>query len=212
MPSKLSKKISFSGLTLEIEEGVYPPAEDTYFLISQLENIERLTELRSCIEVGVGSGAILCKIVSEFPFISVIGTEIDPCSAKCSRKNLFRYKENQPADVLISDLLTCIRPTNRFDLLLSNPPYLPDPKTSEEPADIALHGGYTGAEIGLRLLASIPIYLSKKGVGVIIFSSTNQIRHLVRKTAKQVGMKVDIKDTITLRGNERLDAVHCSHI
>lgn len=212
MSSKLSKIISFFGLSLEIEEGVYPPAEDTYFLISQLENIDRLDEFHSCVEVGVGSGAILCKVITDFPFVSVIGTDIDPCSAKCSKKNVLRYDENHLVEVLVSDLLSSIRPATRFDLLLSNPPYLPDPKIPKEPTDIALHGGYTGAEIGLKLLAVMPNYLSKKGVGVIIFRSTNQIRHLVRRTAKIARMKVEIKDTITLRGNERLDAIHCSHI
>ncbi len=133
--------IRYKNTSINIIENVYEPSEDSFLLadtaLSEIKGFERI------LEVGCGSG-IISAVIKANTKASVLGIDINPYAAKCTREN--------GVEVIIGDLLSCIK--GRFDLIIFNPPYLP---TKEDERDngwlnAALDGGYDGRKVIFRFL------------------------------------------------------------
>lgn len=94
---------------------------------------------RSVLDLGTGSGAILLSLLAERPGVTGLGTDRSPAALAVARDNAARL--GIAADFTIADWFTGI--TGRFDLIVSNPPYLAAAEMAEvapelrdwEPAD-----------------------------------------------------------------------------
>lgn len=131
---------------------MYVPAEDTFLLMECAQKYSG----RWALEIGVGSGAVLQALAKNFE--NVAGTDIDLASlAYCRGKELF---------LVCCDAASALANV-RFDLIVSNPPYLPDDKEK----DAAVHGGPSGIEATLHFIESALPLLSKKGRMLFVLSS-----------------------------------------
>lgn len=131
---------------------MYVPAEDTFLL---MECVQRYSG-RWALEIGVGSGAVAQSLARNFE--SVVGTDIDPASlVYCKGRGL---------------LLVCCDAASalaniQFDLIVSNPPYLPD----DDEKDRTVHGGPAGIETTLHFVKSALPLLSRSGRMLFVVSS-----------------------------------------
>jgi len=94
---------------------MYSPSEDTYFMEDILANYRG----KIALEVGIGSGYLTRLLCTNFEF--VVGTDIDVNSVMYAKNNTLANIKNKL--LVCSDLslpLKC-----KFDLIISNPPYLP---------------------------------------------------------------------------------------
>lgn len=148
---------------------VYEADEDSYLLIdslsSELSLIKssgvKLSSL-SLLDMGTGSG-----VIGEFALkkkISVTFADINPDSISLIT-NKFSKKKN--STIIESDLFENI-PSQKFDLITFNTPYLPE---DEDLFDPALHGGPIGYEVTVRFIDSVVDYLSEKGVLIFLIST-----------------------------------------
>jgi release factor glutamine methyltransferase len=131
--------------------------------------IERLKDLpRARIaDVGTGSGAVAIALAHSLPTAEVIGLDISPGALAVAKQNA---QVNQVANrirFVESDLLNAVA-DERFDAIVSNPPYVAESERKSLPAEVreyepaqALFAGPTGLEFYRRIVpASLPLLRS----------------------------------------------------
>ena len=136
---------------------IYQPAEDTYLIARTLA---RFVRGRSVLDIGAGSG-FLTEAALNAGASSVIATDINPEVIEILR--LKRLSAVQ------SDLFENI--SGCFDVIVCNPPYLPDDTRENPESKVALAGGKHGDEVTLRFLKQAPQHLTEEGILLILLSS-----------------------------------------
>jgi HemK-related putative methylase len=136
---------------------VYEPAEDSLLIEKHIQNYAK----GEILEIGCGSG-ILCEEAIKY-CDSYIGLDINPKAIKYCKKNI----KNPKASFILSNLFENFNNNNKFDLIICNPPYLPEDKGIKDPA---LYGGKKGFEIIQRIFLDISNYLKEEGIILLLFS------------------------------------------
>jgi HemK-related putative methylase len=142
---------------------VYQPAEDSYLLEKYVKKYSEKDF--SVLDIGTGSGIqaiAAAKIVKD-----VVACDINP-EAISSAKEEAKNQKIQNIKFIQSDLFSKV-PKTKFDLILFNPPYLPEDELKE--MDIALVSGKKGTETTLKFLEQAGDFLLDKGTILIIGSS-----------------------------------------
>jgi release factor glutamine methyltransferase len=142
---------------------MYLPAEDTSLLAESVKGYEG----RSALEIGVGSGAVLKVLRENFWFVAA--TDIDFASLKFCKDNLL-------SDIMLvcCDAASAFR--YRFDLIVSNPPYLP--AEDNEKIDFTVHGGPEGVETTVHFIKSSISALAENGKMLIVMSNLSNNKRL----------------------------------
>ena len=146
----------FWSLQLQVTPAVLVPRADTEVLVA--EALKRCATDGVMLDVGTGSGAILISLLKELPGWQGVGMDISPAALDIARYNLAAHGLEKRGQLLERDLATL--PERRFDLIVSNPPYIPTAQWDElmpevrdyEPA-LALLGGTDGLDCYRRLTA-----------------------------------------------------------
>jgi len=153
--------LELHGIKLKISKGVYEPAEDTFLLISALQKSD--LKNKTVLEIGTGSG-IIALFAARFAK-SVLAVDINPEAIKYAKENAAQNKIKN-IEILQSDLFENVK--QKFDIIVFNPPYLPDEPLT---ADIALDGGPDGRKIIERFLRDVPKFLNPQGRILLLESS-----------------------------------------
>jgi release factor glutamine methyltransferase len=139
----------FYGRTFSVAPGVLIPRPETETLVERaLETLAQPGKRGGppirVLDVGTGSGCIACAIALERPDVRVVATDVSPPALDQARANADRLgasAEFVQMDMFDAGMEGLAEP---FDLILSNPPYVPDedrgtlqPELSHEP-DLAL--------------------------------------------------------------------------
>lgn len=124
-------KVKIDNLVLFIEKGIFNPKRT--FSSTALLNFLKSKDIRStlkAVDVGTGTGIIAAFLCSTKKLRRVVASDISFQTVKTSQRN---FKENEVydyIDVIACDTLSPFR-DSAFDLVISNPPYLPlKPKDS----------------------------------------------------------------------------------
>lgn len=146
---------NFYGLELKVAPGVLIPRPETEVLVELA--LARVRDISSplIIDVGTGSGAIALAIKAERPDAEVVATDVSRAALELASENARAL--GLEVTVRFADLLDGAAAAEA-DLIISNPPYLPDadrdllsPEVQVEPAT-ALFAGADGLDIYRRLL------------------------------------------------------------
>ena len=158
----------FMGLDFRVNEHVLIPRQDTELLVLEAE--KRLgilkTKQAQVLDMCTGSGCIAISLKKRNPEIVCCGADISEEALRTARENA------QVLDTEITfiqtDMFADIE--GRFDMIVSNPPYIPTKVIEELEEEVRLHDPYTaldGKEDGLyfyRILAKeAPAHLKKGG-------------------------------------------------
>lgn len=183
---------------IRCKAGVFGPTIDSMLLGTLLVRAFKgqggpLANVKRIAEIGVGTGYLLCLAGLHAPkgLESLAGADIDPAAVDCANQNL---KENCPglADrthvTLSKNLLRDVAP-GKLDLIISNPPYLPDQPSAE--ATGKRRGSAIAGEKVIRdiLVDAGPIALAPNGL-VLLVTSTLSARILEAsiKEAEKIGI------------------------
>ncbi|MGC2639667.1 MAG: peptide chain release factor N(5)-glutamine methyltransferase [Acidobacteriaceae bacterium] len=146
----------FYGLAMRLTPEVLIPRPETEHLVEAvLGKVSRNAPLRIC-DVGTGSGAIAVALAHQLPQAQVTAVDVSPAALEIARENAVRHGVVERVRFVVSDLLSAIA-GERFDVVVSNPPYVAEGETLElqirdyEPRG-ALFAGPTGLEIYERLI------------------------------------------------------------
>ena len=123
------------------------------------------------LDVGTGSGCIALALAAENPFVRLVATDVSEAAVQVARRNAVRLGLDARVDVRLGDLLDDLLPKERFDVIVSNPPYIPEaeyralePNVRDYEPRLALHGGEDGLDVERRLIAAAPGRLRPGGV------------------------------------------------
>jgi len=152
---------------------MYPPSEDTFLLADCIEYYNG----RRALEIGVGSGLLLRILARNYAYVA--GSDID-------LKVLQHCRQQTPSEKV---LLVCCDAgssfgSGKFDLIVSNPPYLPnddggnnnnnnniDNSNNNSSLDPTIYGGPKGIETTIHFVNSALPLLAVDGKILIVISS-----------------------------------------
>ncbi|MBR61902.1 MAG: protein-(glutamine-N5) methyltransferase, release factor-specific [Dehalococcoidia bacterium] len=157
----------FYGIEFNVSKDVLIPRPETELLVDL--SLNQIKEGCLIADIGTGSGCIAVSIASHLPNVRIIAVDKSIEALKMAGKNIMMHDMIDRIDLLNSDLLTSFKPGLKFDLIVSNPPYVPkdiyetlDKEIQFEPT-IALNGGTDGLDIIRRLLQQANTMLSDGG-------------------------------------------------
>lgn len=196
----------------KVAPGVLIPRPDTETLVETVVGI--LSEMEACgkrgrvIELGVGSGAVIVSIANACQRHCYFGSDLSGDALAVARANVKAFA--QPSISLFkSDWLAAVAPQPMFDLILSNPPYIPsadiellEPEVKDHEPRRALDGGVDGldavrvilAQAGDRLLPS----------GRLILEIGYDQKQLIQSLVKSFAWVAELGFVKDLAGHHRL--------
>lgn len=159
-----------AGLSFEVNEHVLVPRSPLAELI--LDGFEPwlpADRLHRAVDVGTGSGCLAIALAYHHPGLAVDALDVSPEALALARRNVARHGLEDRVRVIKSDLLTGVR-GERYDLILSNPPYVPSRSMEALPAEfnheprLGLEAGDDGLDLVRDLLRQAPEHLDGQGV------------------------------------------------
>jgi len=200
----------FRYLQLAVGPGVFIPRPETesvvQLVIDRLQALERAGVVRpKVVDLGTGSGAIAGSIAHEVPEAEVYAVEFSEFAHAWAAKNL------RPLGVtlLLGDLRNAMPEQNgTFDVVVSNPPYIPAEAIPNEP-EVALHdppealygGGADGMELPTAAAASAARLLVPGGYFVMEHAEVQA--GWISGMLKRTGLWTDVTTHFDLNGKER---------
>jgi release factor glutamine methyltransferase len=138
------------------------------------------------LDIGAGSGIITEALCENFK--KVVGTDLEFEILKRCREDVVsntskdsekKLKNERGFELVCADAAFAFR-DNIFDLVVSNPPYLPEDYDNEgmKIHDEAIYGGKSGIEVTLKIIKSSLTALKREGKLLIIASSLSNISRL----------------------------------
>ena len=163
----------FWSLDLEVSADTLIPRADSETLIeAALAALPDRARVRRVLDLGTGSGCLLLAALAEFPAAHGIGVDRVAAAAALARRNAARLGFASRANFLVADWSDAI--VARFDLVLSNPPYIATgeittlmPEVSLHEPSSALDGGADGLACYRALIPRLPGLLAEDGVAII---------------------------------------------
>jgi release factor glutamine methyltransferase len=177
----LTGRQEFWGLEFQVGPGVLIPRPETEHTIEvALERLgARRAEPLRIVDVGTGSGCIAITLARELPRAEIVATDISAAALDYAQRNAARHGVSKRIQFLRADLLEAAmgalgRAESRFDLIVSNPPYvgrndagsLPREVREHEPAE-ALFAGDDGLQIYPALIDEAARKLTPSGIVVL---------------------------------------------
>jgi release factor glutamine methyltransferase len=167
-------EMPFRHIVLKCEPGVLIPRPETEVLVDAvLEELDG-AELPRVLDLCTGTGCIALSVAGEHPDTVVIATDISPKAVALAERNSRALGLGGWVDVLECDLASGVVPEfeGTFDVLVSNPPYIPTAVLAQEvPSEVrdfepalALDGGDDGLDIFRRILELAPRMLKAGGM------------------------------------------------
>jgi release factor glutamine methyltransferase len=157
--SRIVGKREFWGLSLAISPHVLDPRPETETIVEAALSIlsNRREDQLSILDLGVGSGALLCALLTEFGSARGVGVDISADAADVARGNLQACGLSLRSGIRVGDWTSGLE--GRFDLIVSNPPYIPTADLARLPREVrdfdpwlALDGGIDGLAAYRRIL------------------------------------------------------------
>lgn len=121
----ITGEVEFYGFPFIVNSSVLIPRPETETLIETLTNIfEKDAEL-DVLDIGTGSGILAISIAKLFPKSHIIATDISQAAIDVASKNAELNSVNDRVEFINNDILSGLDEfLNRFDLVVSNPPYV----------------------------------------------------------------------------------------
>ena len=159
----------FWSLRFRVTGDVLTPRPETETLVdAALSKVADTESAVRILDVGTGSGAIALSLASELPHAEITATDLSAPALQIATENADHLHMRERIRFLAGDLFEPVA-SERFDLVVSNPPYVArdqaaslPPELSHEP-EMALFAGADGLEVIKRLVAEAGDHLSPRG-------------------------------------------------
>ena len=156
----------FMGNFFKVTPDVLIPRDETEILVRKAIEIIKEHNLKNILDIGTGSGCIACTIASQTDAL-VLGVDISSDALRVALDNVTRLGINNRAVFRKSDLFSKIRDDESFDMIVSNPPYIPvgtelEPEVRHEPK-IALFAEENGLQLYRKIVSEAHKYLNRGG-------------------------------------------------
>ncbi|MBI1921246.1 MAG: peptide chain release factor N(5)-glutamine methyltransferase [Geobacter sp.] len=193
----------FHGLDFEVTPAVLIPRHDTEVLVE--EALKRCPAAKRILDIGTGSGCIAVALAKLLPEADVTGIDQSVEALEVAGRNAER---NGAAVRFLEGSLFAPVEGERFDLIVSNPPYIPtadladlQPEVRDFEPSAALDGGADGLDFYRLIIPAAPRHLTPGG-WLMVEVGIDQAER-VREIYKQAGF-TEIFTVRDLAGIERV--------
>jgi ribosomal protein L3 glutamine methyltransferase len=163
----------FAGLSFYVDERVLIPRSPIAELIEkQFEPWVKPEKVHRILDLCTGSGCIAIAMAKAFPEVMVDASDISDEALAVAKINVLRHNEEDTVTLFKSDLFKQL-PPQKYDLIISNPPYVSQQEMIDLPDEylhepkLGLAAGHEGLDMAIRILQEAPAYLSQDGVLIV---------------------------------------------
>lgn len=198
--------VSFCGLEIASSAAALVPRHETELLAQMaweyLENVSSLTPL--ALDIGTGTGCLPTAIASHCPRARLTAIDVSSDALALAKANIEQHDLAERIQLILSDGLAGLPSGSRFDLIVSNPPYIPSaeiptlqPEVRDFDPHLALDGGADGLNFYRQLSSTAAEFLNPNGRLMLefgdgqaavlreIFSAENWVVEAIRQDYSQ---------------------------
>ena len=169
----LTGRREFWSLELAVDRSALVPRPESETLVEAvLDRAPRLPAHLRLLDLGTGTGCLLVALLSELPGAVGLGIDVSASAVSLARANARRHGLGERASFAVADWGAAL--ASRFDVVVSNPPYVATPELVSLAPEIARHepqtalaGGADGYECYRRLAPQIARLLASGGLAAI---------------------------------------------
>lgn len=191
----LTGEQDFMGLTFIVNKDVLVPRQDTEVLVEEV--MKNLHDGMRILDLCTGSGCILLSLLQYSNDCTGVGVDLSPEALAVAGENYERLRGERPemeASFREGDLFEALEKGERFDIIVSNPPYIETdeiaalmPEVREHEPVMALDGGVDGLAFYRRIAGDAGDYLN--GGGMLFFEIGCGQADRVREIMAQAGFR-----------------------
>ena len=189
----------FMGEYFKVTPEVLIPRDETEILVNKAIEIIKKHEFSSVLDIGTGSGCIACTIAKQTN-ATVLGVDISSDALRIALDNVTKLNINNRAVFRKSDLFSKVRSDEKFDVIVSNPPYIPhntelEKEVLAEP-HIALFANDNGLYFYKKIIAEAPNYLNSKGYLMfeLGINEAKSVKQIMQKDFENIEIFKDLAD------------------
>lgn len=165
----------FMGLDFSVDDSVLIPRPETEVLVEWVLGRIKAIKNPKVLDLGTGSGAIAISIAHKNTWTNVYASDISPSALEKAKHNAVINNVSGKVRFIESNLFVDVN-ENEFDLIVSNPPYIPSYEVIGMQREVALYephlalfGGEDGLDFYKRIIPEALSYL--KDGGILVFEA-----------------------------------------
>jgi len=155
----------FMGYSFLVSPATLIPRQDTEVLV---EEVSRVAEGKQVLDLCTGTGCILLSLAKMCRLTAAVGTDISAKAIETAKENALRLEAD--ANFYCGDLFGAVPQGMCFDIIVSNPPYIPSavieslmPEVKEHEPMSALDGDADGLKFYREIIKNANKYLTEHG-------------------------------------------------
>ena len=164
---------AFMRNSFKVTPATLVPRPETELLVESLVQASKLLKADGAVkilDIGTGSGAILVSLLDYLPAAVGVGVDISNAALAVAKENAANIGVDKRAAFRYSDVFSNVPLEKKFDIIVSNPPYIPaadiatlDKDVQQEPHS-ALDGGADGLDFYRRIAREAAAHLADDGL------------------------------------------------
>ena len=197
---------AFRTIELQVNEDTLIPRPDTELLVEvALAELERIDKPQPMVmDLGTGSGAIALALATEYPRARIVASDVMPRTLEMARLNAKRLGLDDRVEFILSDLFRSMPSEARFDIIVSNPPYVTEAGMHRLAAEIrgyepraALLGGVHGMDYHEEIVPAAPQFLLPGGMLAIEINESKMMEMMQLYIATGRFEDIDIHNALS---------------
>lgn len=190
----------FMGLTFKVDSRVLIPRPETETLIETILQEIKSNDQVSILDLGTGSGNIAVSLAKFLPESQLTAVDISPDALDVARENAKNHNCFNQINLICEDMISFLKKKSefkvKFDIIVSNPPYIKTSELASLPLDVsyepiaALDGGEDGLDFYRGIIAQAKDVLSLDGFLAFEIAETQALA--IKENLNQNGFYVQI--------------------
>ncbi len=171
----------FFSLEFEVNRAVLIPRPDSECVVVECLRLAKEMMEPAILDIGTGSGCLAVAVAKHHKTAQVTAVDISPEALAVASRNAAKHGVAERVRFVQSELFASIPAGERFDFILSNPPYIPQDDIPKLPPGVrdyephqALDGGPDGFAVFDRLIAEAAAHLKPNGYLLIEIGSPQE--------------------------------------
>ena len=189
----LIKEAYFYDLVFTVDENVLIPRPDTEHIFEAARKL--IKKGGRFADLGTGSGCIAVTLAFHRPDLSGVAVDISEKALTVAKKNAHRYGVDERLSLFLGDIFKTPLGDGRYDLIISNPPYIPTEDIKKYPSLVfepqgALDGGEDGMNYYRAILTNYRENLEENGG--FLFEIGYDQGEAIRTLAESLNYKAEV--------------------
>lgn len=199
----------FMGLEFNVTPSVLIPRPDTEILVEKIIELIDNREGARILDIGTGSGAITISLAHYLKTAKVDTVDISLEATEVAKGNAEKNKVADRVTFLNGDVFEPVTEGTKYDVVVSNPPYIPSEDIEDLQIEVAVHeprlaldGGQDGYDFYRRIINEAPAYLNEGGI--LAFETGHDQARTIAELMEQNGHYENMVIHKDLAGIERV--------